>query len=105
MGINDDFTAGFRALYGWFDTRKFRVSSMDDKMVTKLANRIGYPNDRSTIGRWLTSMDCNVFTSGDGQGLELVVVSPADGSKPGIYRLRTIRTAQRSLSEAGQDII
>ena len=35
-------------------------------------------------------MDCNIYTTESGQALELLVVAPADDSKPGIYRMQTV---------------
>ena len=89
MAIGNEFAKGFQYLEHLFGERNFRVRNMDDNMVSQLANQIGHPNDRSSIGRWLTSMDCNVYTTEGGRAIELIVVQPADDSKPGIYRMRT----------------
>ena len=89
MAIGNEFAKGFQYWEHLFGERNFRVRNMDDSMVSQLASQIGHPNDRSTIGRWLTSMDCNVYTTEDGRAVELIVVEPADDSKPGVYRMRT----------------
>ena len=90
MAIGNDFAKGFQYLEQLFGESNFRVRNMTDKMVSQLANQIGYPNDRSSIGRWLTSMDCNVYTTEDGRVVELNVVESADDSKPGIYQMRIV---------------
>ena len=94
---------GFQTLEHWFGERNFRVRNMDDDMVSQLAGQIGYPNDRSSIGRWLSSMDDNAYTVEDGRLIELIVVEHADGSKPGIYRMRTvsIETPSRQVETVG----
>ena len=90
MARGNGFAKGFQTLERHFGERNFRVRNMDDDMVFQLAAQIGYPNERSSIGRWLTSMDDNAYTVEDGRLLELIVVEYADGSKPGIYRMRTV---------------
>lgn len=88
MSAGSDFAIAFETLERWFGTEPFRVNRMTDGMVRELAATIGCPNSRSDIGRWLTSMDCNLYTVGSGRILELIALEFADGSRPGLYKIK-----------------
>ncbi len=88
MPAGNDFAKAFETLENWFDSEPFRVNGMTDDLVAELAATIGCPDSRPDIGRWLTSMDRNLYTVGDGRILEVVAIEFADGSRPGLYQIR-----------------
>ena len=76
MAIGNDFAKGFQYLERLFGERNFRVRNMDDNMVSQLANQ-------------------------DGRVIELIVVEPADDSKPGVYLMRTVSQETHSRHQRG----
>ena len=76
MAIGNDFAKGFQHLERLFGERNFRVRNMDDNMVSQLANQ-------------------------DGRVIELIVVEPADDSKPGVYLMRTVSQETHSRHQRG----
>lgn len=86
MSINSDFKGGLETLERWFGTERFQVRSMTDPMVAESTAQIGYRNNRSAVGRWLTAMDDSQIATES--GLTLVAFTAPFERRRGIYRLR-----------------
>ena len=73
------------ALVSWFGHRPFRVRDTEDHQVAEVVElaELGhaFPYDRrSKVGRWLSSEPSD-------ENIRVVLVEPAAGSKPAVYRV------------------
>ena len=83
------------ALAHWFGTRSFRVRDIAEDRVDRIINLLGLPHNRSSlvlrtyVGRWLSSNEGLEVTNQEGRRYRLVVLEPADDSKPGVYQIQS----------------
>ena len=74
-----------------FGNKKFWVRDMDDDEVDYLADLLNILQDRISLGRWLSGNDGLESSLRSGRyRLKLVVLEPADGSRPGAYQIRSV---------------